>query len=454
MNTITSAIKKTRFFSPIGRALALAFIAATFFVSPARAQYINGALSITNAPTNGSTITIFGSVRTWVTTVTNVGTQIAFTNDFGAAATNLFNQLALNPINGIQLSHNGTNGINVAGIALTMAVSTNWASLTFTTNSLAPVIGVVVPWSTYGASNQVYVASQVITGLENSTNAFAASSPALTNHVGLSTAQTVTGAKIFSGANTYSNANQKIVGGQISNAVNSSFTASDTTHVPILIQEVSSTATNALEVRDASGTIRFSVDPAGDLTTGFIIGNIIISSGGIASTFVSTGGLFVTNTINTSGLAANGALITSLSAGDTVITNGLQVIGLQTNLNTTGTNVLLGSFQFPRANNTSLANGGNASINIGTNVNVFISGPSAAFSTDGIAGGLNGQIVELTSRIGQTWTIPNESGFDATPGNRIQTGTGATITITNNPAWAEFKYDSTAARWILRAHSN
>lgn len=102
-----------------------------------------------------------------------------------------------------------------------------------------------------------------------------------------------------------------------------------------------------------------------------------------------------------------------------------------------------------RTNNSSLANGNNAAVSIADRGYVKVSGPTAAFTINGIAGGSDGRIVTIQNSTGYTLTIANDSGTDPTAGNRIYTGTGGDITQTNNPGVVTLIYDSAASRWVV-----
>lgn len=154
--------------------------------------------------------------------------------------------------------------------------------------------------------------------------------------------------------------------------------------------------------------------------------------------------------------SGGGGGIPAISA---VINNYLQVLGGltvangATNLWLTGTNTFLAGSDvaFTRYALSTLANGNNAAIPVGTNVFVEVSGPSGAFTVNGIAGQPNrdGKVLILKNATGFTMTIANQSGTDPTPGNRILTGYSADHAYTNNPGLVTLIYDGNAARWLV-----
>lgn len=391
---------------------------------------------------NGNNIVVNGTTRTFTNNVTLSASQIANGSNIVSTATNLFLAYVIKREAGMDISALSTNAVifhSFPGFALTVTLGGSWGTVTFSTNTLVSSTVVRVPMSVAGNYERTNVESGLVEYLNDNkaTNAIAVSAPAFSNFVAYYAALT--------NANHFT---KSTILGQ-----------TDSNSIALFIRELPNSGTNIIELQDASSNIVFLVDAQGSVITPTLLVAPIIVSTNIAQFLHAYGGdFFGTNQVGGGFVYALTNMICKgpFSADTGVFTNGLQVIGLQTNLNTTGTNILAGIIQFPRFNVTSLANGGNAAIPIGTNSNVFISGPSAAFSVDGIAGGVNGRVVTLTSRVGQTWSMQNESGGDSTPANRIQNGLGGTnvVTLTGNPTWASFSYDSTASRWILMAHGN
>ncbi|MFN0202009.1 MAG: beta strand repeat-containing protein, partial [Bacteroidia bacterium] len=78
-----------------------------------------------------------------------------------------------------------------------------------------------------------------------------------------------------------------------------------------------------------------------------------------------------------------------------------------------------------------------------------ITGPAAAFSLTGIAGGNNGQVVTLINASTQTMTIANANA-GSVAANRIQTGTSADINIVTGGS-VSMIYNPTISRWVVTA---
>ncbi len=139
----------------------------------------------------------------------------------------------------------------------------------------------------------------------------------------------------------------------------------------------------------------------------------------------------------------------------------LQVDGNVTNLlrigngfTAAGTNILGGVVAFSRTNNSSLANGINAGVLIGTNETLNISGPSGAFTICGVVpAGIDQQQLTIVNATGFAMTIANQSGGDPTAANRFLTGQNADVTDTNNPGVEQFRYFTSVSRWIRIGHN-
>lgn len=120
-----------------------------------------------------------------------------------------------------------------------------------------------------------------------------------------------------------------------------------------------------------------------------------------------------------------------------------------TNSTWRGTNILNGSVILTSRANTGLANGNNAGIVLGTNVLVNLSGATTIATIAGFAAAPadTWHTVRISGAV--TNIIANESGVDPTAANRITTGTGGDITLTNAPAYISLRYNGTSSRWEL-----
>lgn len=135
----------------------------------------------------------------------------------------------------------------------------------------------------------------------------------------------------------------------------------------------------------------------------------------------------------------------------------LEVVGGTTNLTFRGNNNLDGDLQFVPRSETNPGNGNNNSVRLGTNVYVRVSGPTTVAAFGGFYAERDGSyhIVQLAAAI--TNVIVNEgSGVWAqatTAADRILTGTGGDLILTNQPAFVNLIYDGAASRWRVMHHA-
>ena len=139
--------------------------------------------------------------------------------------------------------------------------------------------------------------------------------------------------------------------------------------------------------------------------------------------------------------------------GNASITGNFSIAGTQSNAFVTGSVTLSNAdLAFPRKAITSLANGNNAAVPIGTNAFIEVSGPSGSFTINGMSNGRDGKEITILNQTGFQMTIANESGTDPTAENRIRTlGAAADLIFTN--AACTFIYNANVSRWILIAHN-
>jgi len=462
------------------------------------AQIVTATVTITNAAgtTEGDTLTVNGITRTFRDSIVTAHSDIQATNAIAEAATNLFTQIASFMFQNLTLSLSGTNGINLGTApngALSVSLSAGWGTVALTTNTIGTGGAVAnIPYTLNSAAQQTNITSGIVAmvGAAENTNTIAETARAVTNLVGRSNAQTVTGAKTFTGANTYSNSSQLFSGGIvtnviITNAIRISGTTASLTNGGYLNPSLTNGQNfgNAFSSPGKAGILseEFGLQAiaSGDYTTA-------LGAGSKASNLLSTaiGALaWATQTNSTAfgaaaqaravGATAIGSASTSIYENSTAIGTGsstttsnqmrigtssewasipgnLTVDGRITNITAAGmANWPAGSdIAFARYALTTIANGVNSGIIVGTNTFVELSGPTAAFNTAGFAGGRNGKLLIIIQRTGQLWTIPNESGSEPVSGNRIATFTGADVLLPGS-AGAILIYNSAAARWNI-----
>jgi hypothetical protein len=455
------------------------------FSAPAFADKITARVAVTNAAgtTNGQTITVNGNVRTWTNNVIVALSQIATNSTAAGAKTNMYSQFALNPFSQInQLDAGSTNLdlVGASGLAMAVTLSAGWGTVSYSTQTVASGIAVVVPVSGEATVGQ---RTNIMSLLEKdlndfATNGFYESSPIVQHVVGLTNVQTITGAKTFSsfGGTATSVTNGGFLNPSTTNLANYgnaisspgvSGTGSEQFGTGAIARNTASTAVGNSAVAVADYAVAVGALATASNVNSTAIGTLA-SAQGINSTALGTGAL-ATNTSSTAlsvGSTATNGFDTAIGVNSKTtaahqvrlgtasehvsIPGNLNVEGSISNVVHAGTNVFpAGSdVSFGRYALTSLANGNNAAVPVGTNVVIDVSGPTGAFTINGIAGGRDGKMIVVVNLTGQNMTIAHDSGTDPTPANRITSLTGSDQATTGNGA-AWLWYNSSTSRWIL-----
>ncbi len=464
----------------------------------ANQERIRLTITVTNPPVTSNTLTVNSSTRTWTNAIsaTTIATNLVSVN---LAATNLFNQIAFAPYTGAILPRwLNTNQIELRGPiggALAASSAGTWATLTLNTQAAAATFTALWPIENMdGATNRTNQASAFVYGLSQfSTQAFATNSTAVSNllHKGAGTKQVVLTETEFrtlltaafaslTNASFYNSTNRGYVvaltngywtngvfdspyltnlfaPGSGANSVDISGTASGASSTAVGYASIASggaavalgTLAEASSVDATALGTDATASGGGSLAIGAASGAagsnsiaIGVSSAAADQNSVAIGGFAATTTTNQIILG---------SADHAVTAPGRFTSSVFTNNTHRGTNVFNGRVDFTSRANTSLANGNNAAVVLGTNVFLRLSGPSAAYVINGFAAEQDGSwhIIEADNPT-SSLTIAHQSGTDPTAANRIVTGTGADVVLTNNPAMFEAIYNASAARWRLK----
>lgn len=469
------------------------------------ADIITATVTVTNVAgtTNGQTITVNSNVRTWTNNVVVPGSQILTNAAIGGAATNLFNQISGTPFTGLSLQHSGTNGIllqTAPGGALSVSLSVGWGTVVLSTNSTATTVGVRVPYTAEGAAQQTNITSGIVAMISSApnTNSISDSSLAAANLAGLVKSQTFAGVANFSAAgglngNVGHLTNGGFLNPNLTNGINrgnafsslgngtssEQFGAGATatgnytlaigpgaTASGLIATAIGNNATAAPASGDGALAVGLDAQATEDSTTAVGPESMASFVGSSAFGYLSEGLAVNATAIGKNSLVRNGHTNSTAlgynaqtsrknqialgNAEEVWIPGNLQLDGYATNLHTFGTNTFpAGSdISFGRYPITSLANGNNAGIVAGTNVFIEVSGPSAAFTINGIAGGRDGKFLIILNQTTFNMTIAHDSGTDPTAANRIYSMTGADRATTGNGA-AMLIYSGAASRWIL-----
>ncbi len=111
-----------------------------------------------------------------------------------------------------------------------------------------------------------------------------------------------------------------------------------------------------------------------------------------------------------------------------------------------------GSLAYREGTALSLVNGTNDNIATGAYSFFRITGPTAAFTITGLAGGVDGRIITLYNTTAQNMTIANNS--TSTAANQILTITGGNFTTPIGPNVINLQYNATAGRWLVIGGQN
>lgn len=160
-------------------------------------------VTFTNTPADGDTITVNGSARTFKTTVTSAGTQVARGSSALEAAQNYSAQLNSYRYTGISHHQNGATLtlIGTQNRAITASKTGTWGTVTVTSN-VVNEFSLVLPLSAIpNTTGRVHIANLLVSDLSTIPSAsIAANATSLSNFVNLSATQTISGVKILTNA--------------------------------------------------------------------------------------------------------------------------------------------------------------------------------------------------------------------------------------------------------------
>lgn len=405
-------------------------------------------------------------------------------------------------------------GIGLTASCTNLGGASNWATLSFTTNFTTNVLTMLYPFTSLPANVQTNEGSEIVNGFSYASNAVPEATGALSNFVSRGGVQqmgnkdmtnsTVNGFKATNGflqGIGVSLTNATGIVGSLSNGIAQAWKLTNATvHITSgyasNVVGVNMTFTN-LQV-PGKGTGSFQVgsgaDAAGDYSMvagdsavcsnagGLALGQsaVVMAAAGVA---VGQGSTVFGNSGMAFGYGASATANYSLAVGYTALATGVNavaignavsasnnqaVIGLGsmrvdipgmlqagaiTNSTFRGSNLLDGILCLKPRSMTSLANGNNAGVVIGTNVYVRMSGGSANVTNAGFLAGHDGEFHFLQITGQTTLVILNNSGVDPSAANRILTGTGGDIVMTNNPAFLHVIYDGAVNFWRVMFHS-
>ncbi len=361
-------------------------------------------VTTTNAPnTNGSSFAINGDVRTGTNAISSM--TYATNTSIGGITTNLFRQIIRFKFAGEDYAEwISTNSFKIwmkQGYTMTNVFVGNNFSVTLTTNTIgATKTNVSVPAiNAYSQSDATNIFTQLVNDISD-----------------YSTVPFRNGR--FSG-------NVSITGGNlvITNAGSAGL---------VLVDEV--TGINFLIRATSDGTFAIQNQAADVYYTLDTNGVNIFYDAAIAGT-----NIFEVRNQSGSEIYAG---ISATSAFFPSITNSTFV----------GTNNWQGDIAYISRVESSQANGNNSGVTLGTNIVIDLSGATTRSTNCGFVAERNGSFHKIFIWGCATNVIANENGNEPSSINRIITGTGGDIQLTNQPAWIDVYYRTN--RWFLTGHSN
>jgi|SRR5580765_3543797 len=120
-------------------------------LSAGASTFITATVALTNTiwgTSNYNTLTVNGNTRHFTNQVADASTQILTNTTQSGSAANLLNQIATFPFSGVGLGQTAATNVvlkSAADTALTVSVSSGWATVAYVTNSFGTNISVVVP---------------------------------------------------------------------------------------------------------------------------------------------------------------------------------------------------------------------------------------------------------------------------------------------------------------------
>ncbi|HZK76647.1 MAG TPA: hypothetical protein VFD13_07040 [Candidatus Kapabacteria bacterium] len=207
-----------------------------------------------------------------------------------------------------------------------------------------------------------------------------------------------------------------------------------------------------LGIGTAAPTSRIQTVAAGAKTAAYT-GNLLTNTATTSTASITKYGAQVLSTGAWSGASdTNVGVLVNATGGTTNVSGLFQ--GGNVGINTTAPNTYLdinGDFATRQTGYTA-SNGANNDISIGTSSFVRLTGPTAAYSVTGIAGGVDGKWLTLFNSTTQQITISNESA-SSIAANRIWTLNSTGDVVINGKGALRMIYSSADSRWLVFATS-
>jgi hypothetical protein len=481
-------------------AIGLILLAAIQARPAAIYEYITGNLTVTNGSVTNDFWTVNGTTRYGGTSRQATKWQ---TNSLATTtASNIFSQLGSWPLNGVYVYMTSPTNVAFAGVGLTASTTNHLGFFTMTTNSVGTNRwALMAPIESLPQTQRVTNGTEFVRGINYATNTVDTNAVALSNYISTGPQSQTASNKDFN-ATTLRNgtvSNSTVDRAWITNAIsvqttnltalgasisNSTIDRTFITNAQSVLTTnlwsgggyLSNVVLNVPVVTNLSGSLKkpFVYGASGDglsaVFTNYAAGDTLVTkwdqqddAEGMQLQFAWGGRspfFYISVLSNGFGIYNNSGAIISInqsnvtvgaSSQSTTIGGRIQATSGLTNTTMTGTNVINGRIDFKSSANSTLANGYNTGIILGSNVYVRLSGPSGAYTNVGFTAEQDGSwhILEFDNPVNNMTILDNSNASGETAVNRIRTTTGGLLNFTNNPVTLRVHYSSTLSRWIL-----
>lgn len=409
-------------------------------------ERVTAILSVTGATTNGNSVTVNGDTRTFTNSTAASPVSYVFTNSTTVGtASNLYFAVIASAFSGPVVPSWDTNVtvrlVGAPGQAMAVTVSGGWATVAYSTQTYAATLTVRVPVSAEAPSVKTNIASGLVEALQWGTNAVPTNAPALGNFAPKTNAP-LTNPRIEGG--TFSNGTFRGAGYMTNGALTN------------VAMPHSLSVTNFRRYGLSTGT-------GTNIETGVVRFN---QSASIWDEDYVDQWDFLRQSLRTTNTVvrfmdlnsySNSLYDVILDLSDFVEADFQDVAtaGVFSGMTVQNTNNnWRGDLAYsPAFGVTSLVNGNNAGIELGTNVVSELSGATTIAQIAGFNAQRDGAVHWVRLEGAVTNIIVNEVSStwstDGTAANRIKTGTGGDLSLTNNPTWLQVRYRSTSSRWEI-----
>jgi hypothetical protein len=166
-------------------------------------------VTFTNAPADGDTVTINGSVRTFRTSVGAPATEVGIGGTTNITAQNYATQLGTYPYTSISAHPSGGTVylVGAANVAITASLSGTWGTVSVNTLPLTNY-ATILPFTMYPPAQRAFMGNLLVDAISTYPTAkISATAPSLGNFFSLSQANVATGSNTFSGPGVFGASN-------------------------------------------------------------------------------------------------------------------------------------------------------------------------------------------------------------------------------------------------------